>query len=130
MVIALAEAMHERGMNYQQQLHVTAVDIDERAAHMAYVQFSLMHIPATVYVGNTLTMEIRERWDTPAHILGGWDFRLAAREQVNQAEEVETPLSRAPKADIEVSQLGEQLSLLEPELTAPLEASLDGGIEI
>lgn len=52
-------------------MHVTAIDVDPRAAHMAFVQFSLLHIPATVIVGNSLTLETREYWFTPAHILGG-----------------------------------------------------------
>jgi N-6 DNA Methylase len=76
MVIALADVMHSRGVNPQQQLHVTAIDVDGRAAHMAYTQLSLLHIPAAVYVGNTLSMEMRDVWYTPAHILGGWGPRL------------------------------------------------------
>ncbi|WP_231848647.1 N-6 DNA methylase [Sphingobium sp. SYK-6] len=35
MVIALAEAMRDLGINYQRHLHVTAIDIDPRAIHMA-----------------------------------------------------------------------------------------------
>jgi hypothetical protein len=76
MVIALADVMHSRGVNPQQQLHVTAIDVGERAAHMADAQLSLLHIPAVVYVGNTLSMEMRDVWYTPAHILGGWGPRL------------------------------------------------------
>lgn len=77
-IIALAEAIHDLGINYQQFLHVTAVDVDARAVHMAYVQFSLMHIPAHVIVGDTLRMEFREDWFTPAHIMGGWSRKLRA----------------------------------------------------
>uniref|UniRef100_A0A8R1E7G4 ParB domain-containing protein n=1 Tax=Caenorhabditis japonica TaxID=281687 RepID=A0A8R1E7G4_CAEJA len=50
MVIALAQEMQDAGINYQRHLHVTAIDVDPRAVHMAYVQFSLMHIPAVVIV--------------------------------------------------------------------------------
>lgn len=77
MVIALAEAMREVDINYQRYLHVTATDIDRRAVHMAYIQFSLLHIPAEVIVGNSLSMEAHDRWFTPAHILGGWNARRA-----------------------------------------------------
>lgn len=77
MVIALAEAMRAAGINYQRHFHVTAVDIDSRAVHMAYIQFALLHIPAHVIVGNSLSLETREHWFTPAHILGGWTARLA-----------------------------------------------------
>ncbi|MEB1764617.1 N-6 DNA methylase [Xanthomonas campestris pv. campestris] len=85
MIIALAEAMHDAGINYQRHLHVVAVDVDPRAAHMAYVQFTLLHIPAVVIVGNTLAMEEREHWYTPAHVLGGWSGRLAARKARDNA---------------------------------------------
>ena len=76
MVIALAEAMSDRHINYQQHLHVTAQDVDSRAVHMAYLQLSLLHIPAVVILGNTLALEEREHWFTPAHILGGWGRKL------------------------------------------------------
>lgn len=80
MVIALAEAMRDIGQNYQHHLHVTAIDIDPRAIHMAYIQFSLLHIPAHLMVGNALSGEIQDHWFTPAHILGGWAARLALRQ--------------------------------------------------
>lgn len=92
MVIALAEGMRELGINYQRHLHVTAVDVDRKAAHMAYIQFSLLHIPAVVVVGNSLTLEEREHWYTPAHVLGGWTGRLQrarAAETITEAAAVE-----------------------------------------
>lgn len=76
MIIALAEAILEAGFNYQQLLHVTAVEIDARAVHMAYIQFSLLHIPATVIVGDSLAMRFREDWHTMAHVMGGWSAKL------------------------------------------------------
>lgn len=92
MVIALADALHAQGINYQQYLHVTAVDIDPRAVHMAYLQFSLLHIPAHVVVGNSLSLETRENWYTPAHILGGWNAKLA------KAEATRGPIAPPPPA--------------------------------
>lgn len=74
--LALCLALHEQGINYQQVLHVTAQDIDERAAHMAYIQLSLVGCPATVVVGDTLRMEQRAVWHTPMHVIGGWDWKL------------------------------------------------------
>lgn len=75
MVIALADTLRAGEINYQHHLHVTAVDIDRRAVHMAYIQFSLLHIPAVVIVGNSLQLTETEYWFTPAHILGGWERR-------------------------------------------------------
>ncbi len=81
--IAFAEAMQLAGHNYQQCLHVTAQDVDARAAQMAYIQLSLLHVPAVVIVGNSLAVETREVWYTPAHILGGWSRRLAAASRIH-----------------------------------------------
>ena len=92
MVIALAQAMLAADINYQRHLHVTAVDIDPRAVHMAYIQFSLLHIPAHLMVGNSLSNDVREHWFTPAHILGGWSAKLA-----NQPRVVEPPPRSAPQ---------------------------------
>jgi type I restriction-modification system DNA methylase subunit len=76
MVIAFAQEMKDAGFNYQQQLHVTAMDIDAKCCHMAYLQLSLLHIPAVIIHGNTLSLEEYGRWYTPAHIMGGWGHRL------------------------------------------------------
>ena len=76
MVIAMAFALRERGVNYQQHMHVTAVDIDSRAVHMAYLQFSLLGIPALIIEGNALTLEERDHWYTPAHVWGMGDTKL------------------------------------------------------
>lgn len=76
---ATPEALHGRGINYQQAMHATAQDIDATAVHMAYVQCSLLHIPAVVIWGDTLAVESRAVWHTPAHILGGWGWRLRHR---------------------------------------------------
>ncbi|WPE19900.1 N-6 DNA methylase [Shinella zoogloeoides] len=95
MIIALAEAIKDVGINYQQKLHVTAVDVDPRAVHMAYIQFSLMHIPAEVIIGDTLRMEFRESWFTPAHIMGGWSHKLRPR-KANEPLIVEPPSIESP----------------------------------
>jgi hypothetical protein len=76
MVIALALELKEQGVNYQEQLHVTAVDVDAKCVHMTYLQLALMHIPAVVVHGNSLSLEEYGRWYTPAHIMNGWNYRL------------------------------------------------------
>ncbi|MEF3129133.1 N-6 DNA methylase [Rhizobium leguminosarum] len=98
-IIALAEALKDAGINYQQHLHVVAVDIDPRAVHMAYLQFSLMHIPAQVIVGDTLRLEFREDWYTPAHIMGFWSGRLAADRHQRRAA-IEVPTAEVPPPEI------------------------------
>lgn len=76
MVIAFIEALKEAGINYQKHLHVTAIDVDITAVHMAYIQLSLLGIPAIVVHGNSLTDEVFGCWYTPFHVLGFWNYRL------------------------------------------------------
>ncbi len=85
MVIATAEAFAGEGINYQQAMHATCIDIDATAVHMAYVQLSLLHIPAIVMHGNALSLEQWGYWLTPAHILGFWDAS-AREEQKDKAD--------------------------------------------
>jgi len=77
MVIALAQALQEEGINYQQCLHVTAIDLDIVAVHMAYVQCTLLHIPALILHGDTLCGDVYSQWRTFAHVMGWWDAKLA-----------------------------------------------------
>lgn len=86
MVIALAHEMRDSGINYQRKLHVTATDIDAKCVHMAYLQLSLLHVPAVVIHGNSLSGEEYSRWHTPAHMMGGWDLRLDFRNGIEALE--------------------------------------------
>jgi type I restriction-modification system DNA methylase subunit len=76
-IIAAMMSLQRRGLNYQRHAHVTAVDLDSTSAMMAYVQLSLLHVPAVVVHGNTLTLEEYSHWYTPAHIMGNWNHKLA-----------------------------------------------------
>lgn len=84
MVIATAEVFADEGINYQQAMHATCIDIDATAVHMAYVQLSLLHIPAIVIHGNALSMEQWGYWLTPAHVLGFWNARLKREASAKQ----------------------------------------------
>jgi hypothetical protein len=100
LVIAMAEAMQHQQINYQQHLHVIAQDVDSRAVHMAYLQLSLLHIPAVVILGNTLALEEREHWYTPAHILGLWSPKLRRGFALGSAmDERQDETAPAPEAE-------------------------------
>lgn len=71
-MIAIAQELRQR----DREFHVTAEDIDTVAVHMAYIQFTLLDIPAIVHHRNTLTLETFDTWATPAHVLGLWTYRL------------------------------------------------------
>lgn len=72
MIIALANVMRRKGLEPQRQLHVTTIDKSATAAYMCYIQLSLLGIPAAVWIGNTLSMEMQEKFLTPMHMIGGW----------------------------------------------------------
>jgi hypothetical protein len=107
MVIAAAQAMHDEGIAYQQRLHVTAIDIDQTAAHMAYIQLTLLHIPAIVVHGNALWPgKGWSNWVTLAHVMGGWDRKLAqAYAAQASADEVAAPPEPEPQAFAHVDEL-------------------------
>lgn len=54
-IIAVAETMKKRGINYQKNVLAECQDIDIRAVYMCYVQLSLYGVPAIVYQTNTLS---------------------------------------------------------------------------
>ncbi|HIB1590385.1 TPA: ArdC-like ssDNA-binding domain-containing protein [Salmonella enterica subsp. enterica serovar Muenchen] len=83
MIVATAEAMLEAGYNPQRQMLAYCTDIDPLAAMLCYIQLTLMHIPAVVCVGNSLTMAITREMATPAYRLGLWDLKLH-REQTER----------------------------------------------
>lgn len=105
MVIACAHALHDQKINYQQAMHVTTIDIDPTAVHMAYIQFSLLHIPAIVIHGNALTVEEWGHFVTPAHVLGRWDWKLYHRDQVRAAVTAAAEIEAPELAEIHAPEL-------------------------
>ena len=82
-IIALAETMKNKGYNYQHQLFVEAIDIDEICFKMTYIQLSLLGIPAKVIRGDTLTMRYFEVLYTPFYFLGNFEYKLKMYKQEN-----------------------------------------------
>ena len=71
MIIAFAETMKEHNFNYQKHLYVEAIDIDEMSFMMAYIQLTLLGIPAKVIQGDTLTLKFQQVLYTPFYFLSG-----------------------------------------------------------
>ena len=63
MLIALAEVMKDKGVNYQRKLHVVAQDLDWNGVYMTYVQLSLLGVKAIVVQGDTLMEPYRKGYD-------------------------------------------------------------------
>ena len=76
MIIAYAETMKEKGYNYQHQLYVEAVDIDDICFKMTYIQLSLLGIPAKVIRGDSLAMRYFEVYYTPFYFLSNFEYKL------------------------------------------------------
>lgn len=81
MVIACANELKHREVNYQQAMYVDAIDIDRTCCNMAFIQLTLLGIPAVVYHGNTLSMEMWEAMPTFAFYMFNWPWRLRNRNE-------------------------------------------------
>lgn len=76
MVLATADALWSKNVNYTRHLFVVATDIDPRCVHMCYVQLSLAGIPAIIEQRDALTQKlIGETWKTPALMYQWTRFR-------------------------------------------------------
>ncbi len=83
MVLSYVKALAKRHINYQQDLLVEATDISDVCAYMTYIQLSLYGIPAVVYCGNTLTLDMRFKMETPLFYLNYWKFRKFYKKVTN-----------------------------------------------
>lgn len=83
MIIAWAQCMREAGLNPSEHLYSRCTDIDPMVADIAFVQLSLLGIPAEVITGNTLTLQANRVRYTPVYYLNKWPDRLAFRRRVD-----------------------------------------------
>lgn len=96
MVLAFAGEMIRNKINPAEKLFAQCIDIDRITAFMCYFQLSLWHIPAQIIIGNTLTMEWREIYYTPAYYLENWDIRLRIRKFMEIMESTPEPKETEP----------------------------------
>lgn len=83
MIIAFAETMRKHNFNYQNQLYVEAIDINDLCFMMTYIQLSLLGIPAKVVLGDTLSLKFQQVLYTPFYYLSGVYSKL---KQIKQEE--------------------------------------------
>lgn len=90
-IIAFAETMKNRGYNYQNQLFVEVIDIDEVCFMMAYIQLSLYGIPARVMLGDSLAWKFSKVLYTSFYFVNGfgWKLKKSESKQVKQTEQIE-----------------------------------------
>ena len=79
LLIAFANMARSRGVNFQRQVLFVAQDIDPTAAHMCYIQLSLLGCPGYVIVGDTLSRPglhpENDVWYTPMWFSDVWRLR-------------------------------------------------------
>ncbi|MGX9377402.1 N-6 DNA methylase [Pantoea ananatis] len=95
MVVAVAECMLEAGLNPSEQMFASCIDIDPVAADMAFIQLSLLGIPAEVITGNTLTLKLSRVRYTPVYYINGFEERLKTQRRINAMMDFMRSLSGA-----------------------------------
>lgn len=108
MILALAHEMRTAGVEPQRQLYVEATDLSPVCAHMALIQLGLHHVPAKVFIGDSLTLEMRESFRTPAYHYGFWSSKLSrgpSADRVTIDEKHEPEIAVVPLPDVPLSQL-------------------------
>lgn len=86
MIIAYAETLKEHGYNYQYQLFVEAIDIDEMCFMMAYIQLSLLGVGAKVIHGDSLTLNFHKVLYTPFYFVNGVGWKLKLQNKASNNE--------------------------------------------
>jgi len=76
MIVAYAECLLEAGYDHSNHMFGSCIDIDPIAADMAFVQLSLLGIPAEVITGNTLIMQLSRARYTPVYYWNGFEEKL------------------------------------------------------
>lgn len=81
-LIAAAEDLRERGINYQESCIFVGQDIDYTTALMCYIQLSLLGCPGYIHVGDTLSAPVTghilfgdegsDTWYTPMFFSARW----------------------------------------------------------
>jgi len=87
MIVAYAEGLLEAGYNPSEQMFGSCIDIDPIAADMAFIQLSLLGIPAEVVTGNTLTMQLNRVRYTPVYYINNFKKRLDDQRRINAMRE-------------------------------------------
>ncbi|HAS0921915.1 N-6 DNA methylase [Enterobacter cloacae] len=82
MIVAYAEYLLEAGYNPSEQMFGSCIDIDPIAADMAFIQLSLLGIPAEVVTGNTLTMQLNRVRYTPVYYINNFEKRLKEQRRI------------------------------------------------
>lgn len=123
-VISCIKEMRRVGINYQEQVEITGIDIDKNCYNMAFIQISLLGVPAVLIWGDTLKMEFWEQRETMMWYSEPFQNRLRAekilsvlspkgenfQEEANSQQNL-LPLQSKSTGDCPDSATGQQLKL-------------------
>jgi len=88
LVIAVYQNIIDKGFNPEQCMYVNCVDIDPVAAMTCYIQLSLLNIGGKVVIGNSLTLDYKREFITPAVIYNDWSSKFKARKFLDTFREL------------------------------------------
>jgi type I restriction-modification system DNA methylase subunit len=97
MLIAGAMVMKRRGFNYQRDAYFVGQDIDARCVRMAFIQLSLLGVPAVLICGDTLAMKCIWQRETIGYYFADMPQRLRMESLVDIISRLEMP---QPEKDI------------------------------
>lgn len=69
MIIAVSNVLKDKGYNPQKDMKFVGIDIDLKCCQMAFIQTSLLGLRGEILYGNTLSLEIWNRFITPMSYL-------------------------------------------------------------
>lgn len=111
-IIAFAETMKDKGYNYQQQLFVEAIDIDEMCFMMTYIQLALYGIPAKVIQGDTIAWKFQQVLYTPMYFLNGFDWKLKQYSTKTRNTVIAQPKQQKPVTQLSLFQIRHDMTQL------------------
>jgi len=105
MLIAGAMVLKEREFDYQNNALFIGQDIDARCARMAFIQLSLLGVPAVIYCMNTLTMQEYWHRETIGFHMAGMGWRLRSETLLENIKEIshEKPISEEKENPAEIA---------------------------
>lgn len=121
-IIGLYNAMIEAKYNPQKQLYVEAIDLDPICADMAYIQLSLLAVPAKILTGDSLRWQFTRQLYTPMYFMDLWEHKLRRAERegdVDDTNAVEIVEEIAEEVAVEVPQI------IPSEVTKPTQGFFD-----
>ncbi|GMO39867.1 MAG: hypothetical protein Pg6C_00540 [Treponemataceae bacterium] len=117
MLIASAMAIKElEGANYQKDFLYLGRDLDARCCRMAFIQTSLLGLPAVISCGNSLTGEVRWQRETVGYHLADMDFRLRAEALLDLVLNLETKNGKDTETTVNETVMPQSKNFIQGEL--------------